>query len=190
MKRVLIIQGHPNKQSFCHSLAEAYVKGSKELNEVELISLSDLKFDPILRFGFQKEQSLEPDLIEMQKKILWAEHIVWIYPLWWGAQPALLKGFIDRTLLAGFAFKYVKGGLGIPEKLLKGRTSEIILTMDTPFWFYKWIKGAPGIKIMKDGILGFCGIKLKNVKYIGPLHGSKPEKRHYWISQVEYLAKN
>lgn len=190
MKRILVIQCHPNKQSYCQSLAEAYVKGAKEKNDVELKSLSDLVFDPILRFGFQKEQALENDLMEMQKKILWSQHIVWIYPVWWGGQPALLKGFIDRTLLPEFAFKYVEGGLGFPEKLLKGKTSEIILTLDTPYWFYKWIQGAPGIKIMKDGILGFCGIKLKKVKYVGPLHGSKPQKRQQWISEVEDLARN
>lgn len=184
MENMLIIQGHPNKLSFCHALAEKYLKNAKYNESVELINLIDLKFDPILRGNFKDSQLLEPDLIELQKKILWATHIVWIYPLWWGAQPALLKGFIDRVFLPGFAFKYSSGN-GFPEKLLKGRTSEIITTLDTPVWFYKWFLGSPGLKVMKTSILSFCGIKTTKVTLLGPVRGSSEALRNKWLRKLD-----
>ena len=58
--------------------------------------LGDLRFDPVLREGYQQVQALEPDLLQAQANILWAEHLVLVYPIWWGGIPALLKGFFDR----------------------------------------------------------------------------------------------
>ncbi|NOT78487.1 MAG: NAD(P)H-dependent oxidoreductase [Bacteriovoracaceae bacterium] len=184
MKNILIIQGHPNKDSFCSSLADKYIKTAKSNNNnVELVNLGDLNFDPILRGNFSHPQALEPDLKNLQEKILWANHIVWIFPIWWGSLPALLKGFIDRTFLPGFAFKY-KSGFGMPEKLLIGRTSEIISTLDTPIWFYKWFLGAPGMKIMKNGILEFCGLKVVKSTLLGPIKSSSEKQRTKWLAQI------
>ncbi|MDD4974075.1 MAG: NAD(P)H-dependent oxidoreductase [Bacteriovorax sp.] len=184
MRNILLIQGHPNNKSFCFALADKYIENAKKQGDaVDLVNLVDLKFDPILRGDFNDMQPLEPDLIELQKKILWANHVVWIYPLWWGSLPALLKGFIDRVFLPGYAFKY-KPGLGMPKKLLIGRTSEIISTLDTPVWLYKWLLGAPGLKIMKAGILGFCGFKVTKTMLLGPIKGSSEEQRKKWLDQL------
>lgn len=184
MRNILVIQGHPNNKSFCFALADKYIENAKKQGAtVALVNLVDLKFDPILRGNFNDIQPLEPDLIELQKKILWANHVVWIYPLWWGSLPALLKGFIDRAFLPGYAFKY-KPGQGMPEKLLIGRTSEIISTLDTPVWLYKWLLGAPGLKIMKSGILGFCGLKVTKTMLLGPIRGSSEEQRKKWLDQL------
>ena len=128
--KILIILGHPLAESFCGSLAENYIKGAqKENKEVKTIYLGDLKFDPVLRYGYSRKQALEPDLVESQEKILWAEHIVLIYPTYWFSYPALVKGFLDRILLPSFAFKY-KEGSSFPQRLLTGRSLEILVTMD------------------------------------------------------------
>jgi len=73
---------------------------------VQLVPLIDLKFIPILTYGYRKISELEPDLVQMQQDILWANHLVFVYPNWWATFPALLKGFIDRVFVSGFAFKY------------------------------------------------------------------------------------
>ena len=92
-KRILVILGHPVKDSLCGALAESYANGAKSAgNEVRFISLSDLSFDPILHNGYAKVQEFEPDLVYAKETITWAEHIVFSYPIWWGAMPALLKG--------------------------------------------------------------------------------------------------
>ena len=134
MQNVLIINGHPNADSYCHSLAEAYKKGSISTgNKVELLHLSDLNFNLNLSHGYAKRTELEPDLMYAQKKIQWANHIVIIHPVWWGSVPALLKGFFDRVLLPGFAFKYKENSV-MWDKLLTGKTGHVIYTTDTPIW--------------------------------------------------------
>ena len=122
-KRILVILGHPANKSFCGALADSYVKGAEAAgNEVRLISLGNLSFDPVLHNGYATIQELEPDLVTAQAAITWAQHIVFVYPIWWGAMPALLKGFIDRVFLPGFAFKYREGSQ-FWDRLLSGRSA-------------------------------------------------------------------
>jgi|SRR3989304_5289898 len=93
------------RNSFCGVLAEAYIEGAKAAGaDIKQLYLGELKFDPILWHGYKEIQELEEDLKMAQEFILWAEHLVFVYPTWWGTIPALLKGFIDRTFLPGFAF--------------------------------------------------------------------------------------
>ncbi len=107
MKKILIINGHPKKDSFCNSLCEAYkASAKKEGNDVVLLNLYELEFNLNLQMGYSKQSINEPDIQFAQEKIKWAEHIVIVHPVWWGSVPALLKGFFDTTLLPGFAFKY------------------------------------------------------------------------------------
>ena len=111
MKKILIINGHPDKESFCFSLAVSYKKGADLAGaDCELVNLIDLNFNPILTYGYRKISELEPDLLEMQQEILAADHLVFVYPNWWSTFPALLKGFIDRVFLPNFAFKYREKG--------------------------------------------------------------------------------
>ncbi len=185
MKNILVILGHPRKGSFCEALANEYVAKAKTKNStVELVELSDLIFDKNFLYGPNEKSPLENDLVKMQEKIKNADHIVWVYPIWWGDTPALLKAFIDRTLLPNFAFKY-KSGFGYPDKLLTGKTAELIVTMDAPIWYYKLFLGSPGIKIMKRDILAFCGIKVVKTYLFGPIKGSTAEQRAKWLRKIE-----
>jgi NAD(P)H dehydrogenase (quinone) len=144
MKKILILNGHPDKESFCHELALAYKRGADQSKaDCSLINLIDLKFDPILHYGYRKRTDLEPDLINIQHEILKSDHLVFVYPTWWGNYPALLKGFIDRVFLPKFAFKYRDNSL-LWDKLLKGKSARLIVTMDTPKWYYSLIYKKPG----------------------------------------------
>jgi putative NADPH-quinone reductase len=127
-------------------------------SETRVLSLDAIRFDPILRAGFDGTQPLEEDLVAAQEAIRWAEHLVFFYPVWWGTMPALLKGFIDRVFLPGFAFKY-RSGSALWDRLLTGRTGELIVTMDSPPWYYRWLAGQPGHRMMKKTVLEFCGVR-------------------------------
>lgn len=189
MKKVLIINGHPDKESFCFGLHQSYKKGSQEAgNEVKEIILSEMEFNPILQHGYRKRTELEPDLLDAWDKLQWAEHIVWIYPTWWAAPPALMKGFIERLFLPGFTFEYQEAS-PFPKKLLKGKTSEIISTMDSPVWYYKWIVKDVGGKMIRKNIGAFCGIKNTRTTYLAVIKQSTPEKRQQWLDKVEAIAK-
>ena len=186
--KILIINGHPDKESFNYSLAESYVKGAIKSNaEVRSIVIADLKFNPNLKFGYRKRTELEPDLLKAQESIKWAEHIVWVYPIWWGSVPAIMKGFLDRVLLPGFAFQKREGSVWW-DKYLSGKTSRIICTMDQPTWFYRWVNGKPSHVAMKKLTLNFIGIKRVRFTSIGPFRLSKNEFRLKWLKKVEKLG--
>jgi putative NADPH-quinone reductase len=188
MKRTLIIQGHPSRDSLCYALADSYEAGARSTSgEVRRVNLCDLKFDPILHFGNRGEQVLEPDLLKVQQDIAWAEHLVFVYPNWWGSMPALLKGFFDRTFLPGFAYKY-RTNSSLWDKLLTGRTAQLLVTMDTPGWYYRWIWNRPGHNQMKHTILGFCGIRTIGIHEFAPIHGATPMKREAWLTTAKALG--
>ena len=189
-KKILVILGHPDAESFCGALANAYVNGAKATGAgVRILKLGDLDFDPVLWKGYNRVQELEPDLKESQELINWSSHIVFVYPNWWGTMPALLKGFFDRVFLPGFAFKYRENS-EFWDKLLSGRTAHLIVTMDTPPWYYRWIYHRPGHNEMRRAILGFCGIKVVKITELAIVRSSLPEKRDKWISMVERLGSN
>lgn len=189
MKKVLIINGHPDKNSLCNELAKSYKRGVKSKSgNCTLVNLIDLNFDLNLHYGYRQRTELEPDLLEIQKEILAADHLVFVYPTWWGTYPALLKGFIDRVFLPKFAFKYRDNSL-LWDKLLKGKTARLIVTMDTPKWYYSLIYKSPGHNSMKKGILEFCGVKSVKITAFGPIKSSDDKKRQQWIKQTEKLGQ-
>jgi len=189
MKNVLVVCGHTDPNSLCTALAHAYVDGAKATGaEVRLLHLGELNFDPVLRLGYTQVQALEPDLQTAQEWLLWAEHTVWVYPNWWGSMPAILKGFFDRVFLPGFAFKYRKNS-SLWDRLLAGRSAHLMVTMDTPSWYYRWFLGRPGHIQMKRTILEFCGIKVKKLSEFAPVRGSQEDQRHAWLERARSLGK-
>ncbi len=187
-KKILIILGNPVKDSFGGALAQAYIKGAKSAGaDVREIYLGELDFDPILHKGYKEIQELEPGLIKAREDIKWAEHIVFVYPTWWGTMPALLKGFFDRVFLSGFAFKFT--GKYSWEKLLKGRSARLLVTMDAPPLFYKLFLGAPGIKTIKRAILLMSGVSPVKVTMFGSVKNSSEAKRKKWLEKAEKLGE-
>ncbi len=186
--KILLINGHPDKESYNHALAAAYMEGAGNSGaEVQEINIGELDFNPNLGCGYRKRTELEPDLVKAQESIKWADHIVWVYPVWWGSVPALMKGFLDRVLLPGFAFKKREGSVWW-DKYLTGKTSRIICTMDQPTWYYRWINARPSHIAMKKLTMNFIGIKKVSITSIGPLRLSKYGFRQKWLAKVEKLG--
>ncbi len=189
MKKILIILGHPVKDTFSDKLTTAYIDGAAKSNaEIKFLKLNQLKFDPNFSSGYRGKQELEPDLVMAQELIGWADHLVFFYPNWWATFPALLKGFIDRTFLPGFAFRYLEGRQS-HEKLLTGKTARLIVTMDNSPWYYRWVLRQPGHHAMKRAILQFCGIHPVRITTIGPVRRSNEHKRQQWIRIVSRLGE-
>ena len=189
MKNILIINAHPNKNSFCSALARRYYDGAVSSGAaVKLTDLADLDFDPVLRTDNSQKPELEPDILKTQKEITKADHLVFVYPNWWGTYPALLKGFFDRFFTSGFAFKYNKHSLK-PDKLLTGKSARAIVTMDTPLWYYKLGYKQPGHNSLKKSILGLCGISPVKFTSFSPMRHSSEEQRRKWLEKVEKLGR-
>ncbi|WP_088906370.1 NAD(P)H-dependent oxidoreductase [Brevibacillus formosus] len=186
---ILVIIGHPDPESYCSALAHAYMEGAKgKTDQIRTIDLSQIAFDPNLKYGYRKRTELEDDLKEAQDLIRWADHLVIVYPTWWGTMPAILKGFFDRVLLPGFAYKYREGS-SLWDKLLTGKTAHVIVTMDTPSWYNRLIYWQAGHLLMKRNILKFCGIKPVKVTEISGVNASAEEKRKKWLEKVKQLGE-
>jgi len=189
MKNILIINGHPDKQSYNYALSEVYKNGASTTKAIiETINISELDFNPNLSFGYRERTELEPDLKEAIEKIKKANHIVWFFPLWWSGLPALMKGFIDRTFLPGITFDFIEGK-SAPIGLLKGKTSRVIITTDTPKWYDYLIMKRPILKQFKKGTLEYCGIGPVKVTYISPIISSSLDARKTWLNKVTKLGE-
>ena len=188
-KRILIINGHPDAESYCFALADAYKQGAIAAGaDVREIVIRDLAFNPNLQFGYRKRTELEPDLLASQEALKWADHLVWVYPVWWGSVPALMKGFLDRVLLPGFAFKKREGSLWW-DRFFTGKTARIICTLDQPPWYYRLVYRSPSHHAMQKLTLNFIGVRRVNITAIGPIRLSKPAFREQWLAKVAQLGK-
>lgn len=189
VSKVLVILGHPRSGSFCGALAQAYAESARAAGMwVERLDLADLAFDPSVRCPAPEDQPLEPDLQRAQALLRWADHLVFVYPAWWGTFPALLKGFLDRALTPGFAFRFTDGDPLAWDKLLAGRTAHLWVTMDTPPWVYRFITRQPGHQAMARATLGFCGIHPTFTTAIGPVRSSTSDQRKEWLETARMEA--
>lgn len=184
-RTIAIIQGHPDPAAdrFCHALADAYAAGAAEAgHEVRRIEVARLDF-PLLRTEADFETGAPPPAIQAaQADILWAQHLVFVYPLWLGTMPALLKGFLEQTIRPDFAFERTTDGW--PRKILTNRSARVIITMGMPAFAYRFIYFAHGLKNLERNILRFSGIKPVRNNIVGMIGQLTPEKADAWLAKI------
>jgi NAD(P)H dehydrogenase (quinone) len=175
--------GHPDKNSYCAKLAVSLHNASQsKYSNAKLLNLYDLTFNMNLIGGYS-DAILEADLVHAQNLIHTSDHLVFVYPTWWWSMPALLKGFIDRVFIPGFAFKY-EGHSGLPAKLLTGKTATLVVTMDSPAWYYTWWMKSVGHVMMKKGVLAFCGISKTRIVTIANHRKLNTKEKESWINRM------
>jgi putative NADPH-quinone reductase/1,4-dihydroxy-2-naphthoate octaprenyltransferase len=182
--RVLLLLAHPRRDSLCAALADAYAAGAATAGvTLRRCDIAALQFDPNVTHEPIDAQPCEPDIRAAMQDIAWANHLVFVFPTWWGTMPALLKGFLDRVLLPGFAFAF-RPDSDDWDKLLAGRSAHLLTTMDTPSFVYRWIYRAPGLNGLAKATLGFCGIAPVRRTIFGPVRSSQAGHRAGWIAQA------
>ncbi|MGO4109019.1 NAD(P)H-dependent oxidoreductase [Paenibacillus sp. YAF4_2] len=161
--KTLIIYTHPNHHSLSYSFLQRTIQGLEENPHVEEVQVLDLyaeSFDPLLVFNEDKrrrDMHMDPELTKYRNQLLWAEKIVFVYPIWWGRPPAMLLGYIDRMFASNFAYRD-KGGM-LPEGLLKGKTVVCVSTMKGPTLYpLLWLNNAHKV-LMRKALLSYVGIK-------------------------------
>lgn len=174
MARILIIRAHPDPaRHFADALVEAYVQGAGEGgHSVEVLDIARLDI-PLLRSPADWMQpSTSADMRAAQEKVREAEHLVFVYPLWLGDMPALLKAFLEQVSCAGgmVALKTPDGRGGWDQKL-KGKSARLFVTMGMPGFVYRWIFGAHSLKSFERNILKFAGCKPVRSTIIGSIEG-------------------
>ena len=159
--KVLIVFTHPNPNSFNHALLEKMTAGLKKAgHEVKIKDLYQEKFNPILSaddLSQLQKGVIPPNIAKEQKQLLWADGLVFIYPLWWFGRPAMLKGWFDIVLTNGLAFEYSSVGV---KGLLKHKRAFVLITAGGSEDYFKDNDALQLIhRPITDGTLSFCGIK-------------------------------
>jgi len=188
-KRLAIVDGHPDPDPgrFVHALAESYASGAAAAgHELRHIKVAELEF-PLIGSRHDWEADVLPtDIRRAQETIAWAEHLLILYPLWLGDVPALLKGFLEQVMRPGFAFAPREGKL--PEKKLKGRSAQVVVTMGMPAIFYRAFYRAHSVKSLERNILKFVGIRPVEHLLVGNVEGDAAA-REGWLDELFALGE-
>ncbi|MDX1442358.1 MAG: NAD(P)H-dependent oxidoreductase [Gammaproteobacteria bacterium] len=190
MKRIVIIQGHPDPagEHFCHALAESYAAGAREAGHaVSTITVAEIDF-PLLHSKEEWEHGELPKrLLPAQNAIRDADHLVFVYPLWMGTMPAALKGFLEQVLRTDLTVKIDEKGHW--QKLMKGTSARVVVTMGMPALAYRWFFRAHSLKSLERNVLKFIGIKPVRETLVGMVENLSPEKRERWCEDLKALGR-
>jgi NAD(P)H dehydrogenase (quinone) len=188
-RRVLVVSGHPGAGSLTEALAETAAGAARASGaEVRLVRLSALRFDGDLTDGYRTRKDLEPDLVRLADDIAWCSDLLLVHPLWWGSAPARLKGLFDRLFLPGIAFRTVPGR-ALPDPLWTGRTARVLILSDTPRW-YMWLAYRDAwLHVLRRQILGFVGLKVRQIRMVGPVRDATPARIAAWHDAARALAR-
>jgi NAD(P)H dehydrogenase (quinone) len=188
MSKIAIVVGHSQRETYCEAIAQAYKRGAESGGyEAKLFVLARMNFDAILREGYRREQPLEPDLVAAREAFVACNHVVFVFPLWCGDMPAIMKGFIERLLQPDLLAIQASHGKA-SWKVFKGKSARVIMTMGMPGWFYRWYYGAHALKLLKRNILHLVGVKPVRSTIYGMIEAAGDEKRKQWLREVEALG--
>lgn len=189
--KTLVIYNHPYDGSYNHAILEAVIKGiNQNHGEYEVIDLDKENFNPVMNandlLGFVQHQAVDPMAINYAEKLYQADHLVFIFPIWWELMPAMTKGFIDKVIYPGLTYDYKKNGLSMVSLLPKLQSTTVITTMNTPKVMYEFIYGNALKKALIKGTFKKSG--MKNVKWMSfnMIKMVKPEKRAKWLKKIEH----
>jgi NAD(P)H dehydrogenase (quinone) len=180
VSRVLIVYAHPERRSLNGAMLETAERTFQSVaDEVRVSDLYAMRFDPVTRasdftdfsaerldyFAEQKRAyaagTLADDIAAEIQKVAWCDLMILQFPLYWFSVPAILKGWIDRVFVPGFAFGsgkwYERGGL-------VGKRAMLALTMAA----YPEMMAADGLNGLlevnlwpiQNGVLAFCGFEV------------------------------
>ena len=188
--KVYFIVAYPNKNGLIYAAFEKARQGFQDAgHEIRVTDLYEEKFDPVLVFDEvhkRRDLQFDEETRKYRDNIEWSDHLVFVFPIWWGGMPAILKGFIDRVFSKGFAYDY-KGAKPIGH--LKNKTAWIINTHDTPALYARLFQQDYG-RVLKRQVLSMCGIKTIKHTALPYTRHTDPEERSKWLNEVESTARH
>lgn len=198
--KVLIIFDHPytanssenvpHHRSYSAALLASVTRGLQSSgHNVDLIDLHADGFNPVMSgeelSAWRQKKTLDPLVKDYQKRLLAADHIIFIFPIWWEAMPASTKGFLDKVFAKGIIYEEPKKGRPFVSQLKKLKGVSLLTVMATPGFFYRWIFGNPITKILFRGTFRKMGFhKLKWYNYAG-MDGRTLEVRTKALEKTE-----
>lgn len=189
-RRIVVVQGHPDADArhLGHALADAYAASASAAGHLlRRVEVARLDF-PLLRSQADWQHGhVPPALAPVQQDVLWAQHLVFFFPLWLGDMPALLKGFLEQLARPGFAFKEAEGN-PFGAKGLSGRSARVVVTMGMPALVYRWLYRAHSLKSLQRNVLGFVGIAPVSETLIGGVDNLGEAGVQRWLERMRELG--
>jgi NAD(P)H dehydrogenase (quinone) len=186
----LIIYTHLNPQSFTKAVVDEVENVAKNKgHETQVIDLYADKFNPSLEFpdiqySFMDGEAPE-DIRKYQQQITWADHITFVYPLWWAQMPAMLKGFIDRVFTHGYAYQYDENGA---HGLLNGKTVQLYINTGNASEVLSKLGIHDSIKNINEvGIFEFCGM-VASTTFFGNVAMASDDDRKQYLESIKNIV--
>jgi len=190
--KIAIVFNHPYEGSFCNAILQSVIRGLHQAgHDTDVLHLDNEGFNPVMTAedlnGFRLGTPIDPQVINYRQRLATADHLVFIFPIWWELMPAMTKGFIDKVIFPGVAYDYDRSRR-FPRMVkkfqrLKGIT--LITTMNSASLVYRLIFGNAIKRALFTGTFWKMGygnrkwINLSMVKFVAE------EKRKKWLLQLE-----
>ena len=186
MKKIFLVYGHYNDESFNAAIRDTFIKTAKENgHEIDAVDLYKEKFDPV----FAGEESGE-DVLDHRKRIEKSDIIVLIAPIWNFRMPAIVEGWIDKVLAPPWAFKFKQlwGNYGYPIGNLKQKKAIIFCTYGSPRLAISLFFLNLPIRRLKRGVFHMCGIYNIVYRRYFAVPFVSDEKRKKFLDDVKKTA--
>ncbi len=188
--KTVIVFNHPYEGSFCNAILQAVILGLQKANhEIDLIHLDKENFNPVMTKedlkAFVEKKPIDPKVIEYKNRLNEANHLIFIFPIWWEVMPALTKGFIDKVIFPGVAYDYTSNGIGMVPLFKKLNGVTVITTMNTPKILYRFIFANAIQKALLIGTFWKMGYKKNNWINMAMVKMSSDKKRKKWLQKIE-----
>jgi len=155
--RVLVVHCHPCEESFGRALRDGVLQGLRDGgHEARLLDLYAEGFDPVMgadeRRGYHTPGENEAPVAAHLAQLRWCEGLIFVHPTWWYGPPAMLKGWLDRVWVPHATFTMPEPGKPIGRVLTNIRHLGVVTTLGSPWWWWTFVMGAPGRKILLRGL--------------------------------------
>lgn len=188
MKKIFVIQCNPKEHSLKEEYVNAYIETAKNNgHNIKIVNLYDLDIAYLNFSGEKLDTTLTPELKQAQDNILWADQLVFVYPVWCLGIPAIMKAFIERVFQEDVVCKYSEMG---PSPLLKDKTAVIMQSYSMPSFFMKYYYGDIPMKWWNIVLTKWCGPKIIKRFDFDMLENVSEKKKQKWIKDIKkFVAK-
>ena len=193
--KVAIIFNHPYEGSYCNAILEATLNGLTKANhQVDVLHLDQDGFNPVMTAAdlkaFRDRRAIDPQVLSYKQRLDSAQHLIFIFPVWWEVMPAMMKGFIDKVMFPGLAYDYKANGYGMFPLLKDVKGVTVITTMNTPSFLYRFIFGNAVKKALITGTFWKMGYKNRKWINLSSVKMVSNVKRKGWLDQLEKRFSN
>lgn len=188
-KRILVINGHPDPapEHLCAALADAYARGAVAAgHEVARLDVGALDFPLIRSLKDYQSATVTPDMLRAQDAVKHAQHLVLIFPIWFGSPPALLKGFFEQLLRTGYSLSSPQAAMS---SVLTGKSARVIVIMGMPTPVFRFVLGGHGLAGLEKGLFLVTGVGPVRRTLLGGALAGAPDRQTKWIALAEDLGR-